>query len=630
MPMKQDDRRLVLKTPLGEDVIELTAFSGIEEFSRLFSYHLEMVSHNTAVEPAQIVGKPVSFGVKLANGDPRWFNGFVNRFFASDEDQKGRRNYRAEVVPWLWFLTRTSDCRIFQNKSVPDIIQQIFKDLGFSDFAVQFKGQHPQRTYCVQYRETDFDFVSRLMEEEGIFYFFKHKEGQHTLVLADSTSSYTDCQENEVDYPRNAGTRAVTDHITRWEHRYEFRTGKIAQTDYNFEDHPPRNESTPAKLMMTNKTTTVKLDNADKYEFYDYPGVYDKKDQGDAYAKIRMEEEEAGYDVVDAASTYRTFTPAGKFKIKQHLSKSEEGKGYAITSIQHSAVEPGAYETGESEAEDDYSNTFSCIPDSVTFRPPRITPRPLMHGAQTAVVVGPSGEEIYPDKYGRVKVQFHWDREGKRDENTSCWIRCVQTLAGKNWGAIHIPRIGMEVVVNFLEGNPDRPIITGVVYNADQTPPYPLPGKKTQSGIKTNSSKGGDGSNEIRLDDDKGKEEIFIHAQYDMNTVVEHDETVKIGNNRTEVVDKDESISIGGNRAESVSKDETVTIGGSRSESVGKSLAITVVDQLVLTVGAASIIMKKDGTIIISGNDISVTGAGKIAEMAGGPIILKGAPIQMN
>jgi type VI secretion system secreted protein VgrG len=632
MPMTHENRLLVLKTPLGEDALELTAFSGVEEFSRLFSYHLEMISDNNAIQPAQIVGKPVGFGVKLAgSATPRWFHGIVKRFFAADEDRKGRRNYRAEVVPWLWFLTRTSDCRIFQNKSVPDIVQQIFKDLGFADFQLQFKGQHPKRTYCVQYRETDFDFVSRLMEEEGIFYFFKHEDGKHTLVAADDKGAYTDCQESEVDYPRDAGTRAVTDHITRWEHRYEFHSGKIAQTDYNFEDHPSRDESTPAKLMMSSESTTVKLDNVEKYELYDYPGVFEKKDHGENYTKIRMEEEEAGYDVVDAASTCRTFTLAGKFKVKQHLSKSEEGKKYAITSIQHSATEPGAYETQTGEAaEDNYSNSFTCIPDSVIFRPPRATPRPIVYGAQTAVVVGPAGEEIYPDKYGRVKVQFHWDREGKRNENSSCWVRVAQTMAGKGWGAIQIPRIGMEVVVSFLEGNPDRPIITGVVYNADQTPPYPLPDKKTQSGIKTSSSKGGGGSNELRMDDTAGKEEIFIHAQYDQNEEVEHDETVKIGNNRTEQVGKDESIAIGGGRTESVSKDESITVGGSRAVSVskddtltvGKNLSITAADSIVLTVGMSSLIMKKDGTITIQGKNIT----GK----ASGPMILKGATVLVN
>ena len=568
MPMQQANRLLVLKTPLGEDVLELTAFSGVEEISRLFSYHLEMISDNNAIEPAQIVGKPVSFGVKLPDGTPRWFNGFVSRFFAGDEDQKGRRNYRAEVVPWLWFLTRTSDCRIFQNKSVPDIIQADFQGSRVQRLPAPTQGAaSPTRTYCVQYRETDFDFVSRLMEEEGIFYFFKHEDGKHTLVLADEKGAYTDCKESEVDYPRDAGTRAVADHITRWEHRYEFRSGKIAQTDYNFEDHPPRDESTPAKLMMSSQSTTVKLDNIQKYEFYDYPGAFEKKDHGENYTKIRMEEEEAGYDVVDAASTCRTFTPGGKFKIKRHLSKSEEGKTYAITSIQHSATEPGAYETGEA-AEDDYSNSFTCIPDSVTFRPPRVTPRPLIYGAQTAVVVGPSGEEIYPDKYGRVKVQFHWDREGKRNENSSCWIRVRaghrrqelghdphsadrpgsrRQLPGRQPRPAHHHRRG-------LQRRPDAPLSAARQKNPKRHQDQFLAkaaAAPTKSAWTTTKARSRFSSTRRRT-----------RTKSKLKTADETVATRNIGSNRTETVGKDESITIGGNRTETVGKDESITIGG--------------------------------------------------------------------
>jgi type VI secretion system secreted protein VgrG len=641
MALKQTGRLLALKTPLGENVLVLTAFAGSEEISRLFSYHLEMISDNSAIAPAQIVGKNVTFAVRLPDGTLRHFNGVVSRFFADDEDRRGRRNYRAEVVPWLWFLTRTSDCRIFQHKTVPQIIEQVFQDLGLSDYALQLKGQHPQRDYCVQYRETDFDFVSRLMEEEGIFYFFKHQDGKHTLVLADQKGAYTDCHE----------------------HRYEFRSGKWSQTDYNFEDHPARNEPTPAKLMMASQSSTVKLDNIQKYEFYDYPGFYAKKDQGQTYTKTRMEEEECGYEVIDGASTCRTFSPGGKFKVKHHLSKSEEGKGYVITSIQHSATESGAYETGE-EVEEDYSNSFTCVPDSVTFRPARLTPKPVVAGSQTAVVVGPAGEEIYPDKYGRVKVQFFWDREGKRDENSSCWVRCAQSIAGKNWGAIYIPRIGQEVVVSFLEGDPDRPLITGLVYNADQMPPYALPDNKTQSGVKSRSSKEGSESNfnEIRLEDKKGSEQVFIHAEKNQDIEVENDEshwvghdrqktidndetthvkgnrtetvdkneTITIHGRRTEVVDKDETIRIYGNRNKTVDKDEKIDISGKRTEHVGGSLSVMVRDEITFTVGAASITMKKDGTISIKGTNISMEGAGKVSAKSSGAMILKGASVLIN
>lgn len=576
MALKQKNRLLRLQTPLGEDVLVLTAFSGQEEISRLFGYELEMISDNNSVSAAQIVGKNLTFSIELVDGSLRHFNGVVIRFLAGDEDLEGRRNYRAEVVPWLWFLTRTSDCRIFQNKSVPEIIEQIFQDLGFSDYEIsQVQGTHAKRDYCVQYRESDFNFVSRLMEEEGIFYFFKHEEGKHTLVMADQKEAYSDCPENEVDYPRDYGTQAVTDHITSWEHRYEFRSGKWSQTDYNFEDHPSRSESTPSKLMMTSEQSTVKLSNIEKYELYDYPGEYEDKDQGAAYTKIHMEEEEVEHDVVYAASNCRTFTPGGKFKIKNHRSASEQGKTFAVTSIHHWATETAAYETG-SPVDDDYRNTFECIPDSVTFRPQRITPKPTVPGSQTAVVVGPKGEEIWPDKYGRVKVQFFWDREGERDETTSCWIRCTQTSAGKGWGSMFIPRVGQEVVVSFLEGDPDRPLITGVVYNADQMPAYTLPEEKTKSYIKTNSSPDGKGYNELRFEDKKDKEQIFVHAQRDFDKRVLNDSKERIYGNRHQIIGWEKDGEKGGDQRETVYQDKHLTVHRNQVEQIGGDMQLLI------------------------------------------------------
>jgi type VI secretion system secreted protein VgrG len=435
MALKQANRLLVLKTPLGEDVLLLTAFRGREELSGLYHYQLEMISDNNAISAAQIVGKNVSFAVKLGSDKPRWFNGFVSRFSAGDEDGQGRRNYSAEVVPWLWFLTRTADCRIFQNKTIPQIIEQIFKDLDFKGYDVsRLSGDlHKPWDYCVQYRETDFNFVSRLMEQEGIFYYFRHEDGKHTLILADQAGGYFDCPENDAHFIEATSSQMRSDGVVGWRHEYEFTVGKWSQTDYNFIEHPARSEATPASLLMISQPTRVKLDNILRYEVYDAPGEYPDKDVGKNYTKFRMEEDEVPHDVVQGAGTYRTFTPGGKFKLSKHPSHTEEGKSYVLTAVEHLAEEPLAYETGES-VEQEYSNTFTCIPDSVVFRPPRVTPKPVVAGAQTAVVVGPSGEEIYPDKYGRVKVQFFWDREGKRDENSSCWIRCAQSIAADRSG----------------------------------------------------------------------------------------------------------------------------------------------------------------------------------------------------
>jgi len=576
MTLTQQNRFLGIATPLGEDTLLLTGFQGREEISRLFQFQLEMLSEKNDIRAKEIVGKNVTFQVKLADGSARYFNGFVSRFVAGDEDELGRRNYRADVVPWLWFLTQTSDCRIFQNKTVPEIVTQIFQDLGFSDFEMKAQGAHKKWEYCVQYRETDFNFVSRLMEQEGMFYFFRHENGKHILVISDSKSAYVDCKEKQVAFPRDTTGVAIEDHITAWEHRYEFRPGKWAQTDYNFE--------TPSTSLMTNTPSVVKMSGMDKFEIYDYPGEYEQKSDGDGDTKLRIEELEAAHDVVQAASVCKTFTPGGKFTITEHKSESEQGKTYVVTMIQHQAREAMGYETG-ANVEWDYRNLFSCIPDSVSFRPVRSTPKPFVQGVQTAVIVGPKGEEIYTDKYGRVKVQFHWDREGKRDENSSCWMRVSQIHAGKGWGGIDLPRIGEEVIVDFLEGDPDRPIVTGRVYNAGCMPPFELPAEMTRSGMKSDTHKGS-GYNEISMDDTAGKEQIRIHGQYNMDAVVEHDETHKVGNNRTKDIGVDEVMSIGNNQKLKVGVNKTVDVGTDHTETVGANQSVKVGSNQTVKVGA--------------------------------------------
>jgi len=571
----QERRTLGIETPLGRDALLLASFSGHEEMSRLFSYRLEVVSQRDFIAPQDIVGKSVTFHACLADGTPRYFHGFVSRFSAGSREA-GIRRYEAEVVPWLWFLTRTSDCRIFQNKTVPEIIQQVFSDLKFSDFETsEIKGKHDRWEYCVQYRETDFNFVSRLMEQEGIFYYFRHDKSRHVLVLADQKGAYKDCPQKEVQYEYTYGPLALEDRLTGWEHHYTYVSGKWAQTDYNFEEHPARGEPTPSNLLMATEQATVQLDKIGQYEIYDYPGEYPTKPVGQNYTKIRMEEEELGFDVIRGTSRCKTFTPAGKFKITKHDYKEEEGKTYVVTAIQHNASEPTqlGQESGEGA---DYSNTFHCIPASVTFRPQRITPKPVIQGSQTAVVVGPKGEEIWPDKYGRVKVQFFWDREGKRDDKTSCWIRCAQPSAGKGWGSMFIPRIGQEVVVSYLEGDPDHPLITGVVYNADQMPAYPLPDEKTKSYVKTNSSKGGDGYNELRFEDKKDKEQIFIHAQRNMDERVNANSMENVGGDRHLIVGGEKDGQKSGDQLEMVYRDKHLKVHRNQSAHVGGDMQLLV------------------------------------------------------
>jgi type VI secretion system secreted protein VgrG len=593
----QEKRQLVLETPLGSNALLLSSFSGEESLSRLFRYELEMFSEEEAIKAKDIVGKPVSWSIESVHSAPRYFSGVVSRFVAGGPRMRTQRLYKAEVVPWLWFLSRTVNCRIFQNKSVPEIIEKVFKDLGFASYQFKLTGTYNKRDYCVQYRETAFNFVSRLMEYEGIFYFFQHEQGKHTLVLGDSKSAFEDCAENEVEY--QDGTQAAN-HVSAWEHRYEFRTGKLAETDYNFE--------TPANSLLTNTQTVVDLANIGKYEVFDYPGGFMKGADGSAELKVRMQEEEAGYDIVSGASSCPSFTPGAKFKLKSRDCPDEEN-AYVITSIRHSGLDTSYNPSAEGST---YENSFTCQPVSVPYRPARVTPCPRVQGVQTAVVVGPAGAEIYTDKYGRVKVQFFWDREGKKDENSSCWVRVSEAWAGKNWGFVCNPRIGQEVIVDFLEGDPDRPLITGRVYNAQQMPPYDLPANQTQSGIKSRSSKGGSPSNfnEIRFEDKMGSEMLTIHAEKDQEIGVEHDESHWVGHDRSKTIDHDETTHVKHDRTETVDNNETITIHGQRTETVDKDETITIHQNRTETVdqnetitihGGRTETVDKDETITING-----------------------------
>ena len=528
----QKERRLEIETPLGKDVLMLESFSGQEEMSRLFSYDLHLLSARDDIKPDEIVGKNVTFWVEYHDGSDRYFNGYVNRFsFLGTGDRLSI--YRAQVVPWLWFLTRASDCRIFQNQTVPDIVKDVFTKAGFQDkFKVKsVSGDHPSWEYCVQYRETHFNFVSRLLEHEGIFYYFEHEHGKHTLVLSDQTAGYVDAKENQVHLREKLSAGNPLSEILSWEHQYDYRSGKWSQTDYNFE--------TPSNNLFVQTSSKVKLEGNDKLEFYDYPGEYEVKGDGQNDLKLRMEEEETSYNVVSSTSTCRSFHPGAKFKLVEHHADEEKDQGYVVTAVHHSATGGGSFVSGGTGL-NTYSNSFTCIPDDTLFRPARLTPKPMIHGIQTALVVGPKGEEIYTDKYGRIKVQFYWDRLGKKDEKSSCFIRVAQMSAGKGWVRLAIPRVGQEVVVTYLEGDPDRPLVTGVVYNAEQMPAYTLPDEKTKSYIKSNSSKGGQGYNEIRLEDKAGQEQIFIHAQQNMDTRVLKDSMTAIIGNRNLIVGKDD------------------------------------------------------------------------------------------
>jgi type VI secretion system secreted protein VgrG len=564
MLFTQVDRPISVSTPLGDDVLLLRSFEGQEAISRLFFFDLDLLSPNDSINYQDVVGQRVSIRMSLADGNSRYWNGFVSRFTQAGKDSD-LAVYHATVVPWVWFLDQTTDCRIFQNKKVPDIIQQIFNENNFKDFSMKLYGNFTEREYCVQYRESDFNFVSRLMEEEGIFYFFDHGEKEHTLVLGNDPSVHQKCpQQPAARYHTSAGGWRESDVILQWSQQREYRPAVYTSTDYNFE--------TPATSLLC----TAKADG--KSEIYDFPGEYAKRGDGDQQVRIRLQEQQVAQTIARASSDCRAFGVGQRFDLEDHYRK-DLNQPYVITALFHSGRQSQDYRSsgsGGNGLEVEYRNSFECVPFSTPIRPPRRTPVPVVQGCQTAVVVGPAGEEIFTDKYGRVKVQFHWDRQGKRDESSSCWVRVSNPWAGKSWGGIHIPRIGQEVIVDFIEGDPDRPIITGRVYNAGQMPPWELPAKAMISGFKSNSTKGGGGDNQFSFDDTKGAELVQLHGQFDMDTKIEHDDRLSVGNNRTKNVLIDESTTIGNNRTEKVGVNENITIGSSRTESVGAHESITV------------------------------------------------------
>jgi type VI secretion system secreted protein VgrG len=586
----QENRLIEIETPLGPNVLLLREFSGTESVSRLFSYRLTLLSENHHISFADIIGKNVTLSITLDRGEKRFINGIVSTFSQSSSGTERIETgtfsqYTATLVPWSWLLTRTSDIRIFQKLSAPDIIKKIFQEKGFSDYSLRLYGSYEKKEYCVQYRETDFNFVSRLMEEEGIYYFFEHESGKHTLILADDNAAFPPCPDQETArYRETEGAFLDEDVIGVLEVKQEIRVGKFTLNDYNFQK--------PTANLKADAPSRVKLGPGER-EIYDYPADYEKWDQGDRLAKIFMESEEAQITSIAGSSNCRAFRTGYRFELQDYFRDDMNDKSYVLMEISHKATSNVAG-TGNKETAT-YSNRFSCIPHETPFRPPRTTSKPVVKGVQTAVVVGPSGEEIYPDKYGRVKVQFHWDREGNNDENSSCWIRVSQAWAGKNWGGLYIPRIHQEVIVEFLEGDPDRPIITGCVYNDNQMPPYALPTEKTKSTIKSNSSKGGGGFNEIRFEDKKGNEEIFLHGQKDWtiailndkNQTIGHDETMMVVNNRTRTVGVNQTETIGANMAITVGKNKIETVMINDTETIGVAKELTIGGAYQVSVGAA-------------------------------------------
>lgn len=584
---------ITLSSPLPPADLRFASMSATAGLSVLGEMQLGLISQRADLDPKALLGQPVTVTIELRDDAKRHFHGYVTRFGIGRH--RGRDyGYRATVRPWLWFLTRTSDCRIFQDESVPDIVKKVFDDHAIADFEFKLFRSYRRWTYCVQYRESDFNFVARLLEHEGIYWYFEHTDSGHKLVLVDSESAHDAVTGYESLPYVEDGTSSVadTDIVTAWSYAAEVRTGKVATTSYDFER--------PATSLLKDESLSrgYELDDAEQFDFQ---GDYTQADDGAQLMENRLDELQARFERLHG-STRAEGVCAGHLLKLTHHPRDDQNAEYLITAESIRAEQPtGEAETGEHV----FQCEFSAIPSAQQFRPPRRTPKPFVQGPQTAVVVGPGGAEIHTDQYGRVKVQFHWDRYGQKDDKSSCWIRVSHPWAGKHFGAIHIPRIGQEVVVDFLEGDPDQPLITGRVYNAEQMPPWDLPGNATQSGILTRSSTGGayGNANAIRFEDKAGAEQLWIHAEknqdievendethwvgHDRTKTVDHDETTHVKHDRTETVDNNETITIGVDRSETVGNNETIGIGVNRTENVGSNETISIGSNRSVTVGAS-------------------------------------------
>jgi type VI secretion system secreted protein VgrG len=612
----QENRQLELVTPLGKDVLLVTGATVHERISGLFSIDLDILSEDPNVDFESILGKQVTLKQALPDDNIRFFNGFVGHFKGCGI-QHGLWAYTARVYPWLWLLTHTCDCRIFQNQKVPDIIRQVFDDLGFNDYEIRLTEEYKEWEYCVQYRESDFNFVSRLMEHEGVFYFFTHEEERHTLVLADSNASlkaFDGFESIPFSMTDASGGSATQEAIRAVHMEKQIHPGSFTQRDFDFK--------VPKKNLTTLHAISRKHDHSE-YEVYDYPGHYVESSHGEAYTKARIEAIRAGYETISCESDARGISSGFYFDLTGHPGQLYN-KRYLVTSVEHQLSTGSGFQSGVPIDGSGCNVFFQAIDFDTPYRPAMKTRKPVVEGPQTAIVCGPKGDEIYTDEYGRVKVQFHWDREGQLDENSSCWIRVSQLWAGKKWGAMYIPRITQEVIVEFLEGDPDQPIITGRVYNGKSMPPYDLPAEKTKSTIKSDSSKGGNGFNEIRFEDKKGDEQVFFHAEKNMDVHVKNDSFESILGNRhqtigskdnadqIELVHGDKHLKVIGDRISKIQSNDNLTVEGSRMVAVQG-------DDNLSTQG--DLLIKADGTISLKGMSIKIEASSGFEIKCGGSSI---------
>lgn len=586
-----------------EDDLLIQEMSGNEAMSKLFEFRLSLISARDDIDVRKIIGKSAVLRIETWDsrhmGGERHWNGYVSRFVRSgrapSSEGQDLYTYECDIVPWFWFMTQHEDCRIFQGKTVREIIETIFGEFNYSDFKMELSETHLPLEYCTQYHETTFDFISRLIEREGIHYYFRHnedREAKHILVFTDNNDSNPALEPDELPFHQEGHAQEI-DGIRTLTLEQQMRTSKVTLGDWNFKTK---------RLVRENTPTVLDIGSDHQLERYRYPGGFVESADGQHLSRMIMEAEEASHLRLRGDSQIRTLAPGHTFTLYDHPFHALNIE-YMVLSVWHHGRN-----NLNGDGASDYGNGFTVHPHEVTYRAPLTTPLGFVRGPQTALVTGPVGEEIHSDEYGRIKIQFHWDRQGKYDDKSSCWVRVAQVWAGNGYGTMFIPRVGMEVVVDFLEGNPDQPLVTGCVYNGVNKPPYALPANQTRSTIKTLSSKGGGGTNELRFEDKAGHEELFLQAQKTLNILVKANKTEEIGG--------DANLKIKGKRVTEVTGDCHQRYGANH-------LNMVAADYMLNPGGKMTLGSQGDAAFGSSQNVAIAANSGKIEIKSGSQIVLE-------
>ena len=648
MSLEQENRICQMAASSGLDDFVVRRLWGREAISEPFRFDLELVAPDLEADLAQLLGTSVTFELLLASGNRRPFNGVVDHVRQLEADLTGAV-YQVQLAPWTRLLELRTNCRIFQEMAVPDIIEAVLADHAAQDFVWRLEGDYQQRVLCVQYRESDWTFVARLLEEEGIAYHFEHEDGRHVLVFCDSPGQRQACPEQETVLFRTAQDAQGSDDGLLHDLVQEFRlersllSGRRLLTDFNYLDPGASLEAVAAAELAIAANRDL--------EDFEYPGGFVKlgaEDDaklpfGETMAGLRAEALDARTLLAQGETTCRGFQAGFTFELENHR-RLDCRIQWLLLAVVHNLDQSGSL-SSSAGGEPHYAGAIVCLPATIPYRPPRLTPRPVVKGPQTAIVTGPSGEEIHTDKHGRIKVAFHWDRYGQRDGSDSCWVRVAHGWAGGGWGMQFTPRIGQEVVVDFLEGDPDRPLVVGSVYNGRNAIPYETP---TQSGIRTHSSKEGTAANfnEIRFEDKKDEEQIFVQGEKNLDVRIKNDAFEWIGNNRHLVVKKDQLEHVEHNRdeivdadhKEKIGKDRHLQIEGKEAKAVGGSLSLTVKGNVIEVFKAdhseqttGDYYLKADNVVIEAMSNLTLkVGGSSIAIEAGGIGIKTGGQIKVE